>query len=116
MKLSGVLFALLILLVAFATIRYGLSPDLRAQVTGTVSISVGSSTTSSTTFTATVSSTLTATSTTSSTLTTDNTSTIGDGGDSATTTSTNIPELQIGPIVLAFAIGLALVMCRKHRN
>jgi hypothetical protein len=121
LKLFRVPFILLLVSAAFATTLYGLStPDLSAQVTGTVSISMGSNTTSSTSITATVSSTLSTTSTTTSTLTTRRTTIFGggggDGGGSTTTTSTNIPELQTGSIVLASTVGLALLLCRRHRS
>jgi hypothetical protein len=111
LKGSRVLFALLILLVTFVTLHYGLSTDLPAQVTGTVRISVGGPGTTSTTTTVTSISTsvtppssTTATSPTTIILTT------------STMTSTNMPELRIGPMVLACTIGLVLSLCGKHRR
>jgi len=69
-------------------------------------------TTTQTTTTATVSSTLsTPVLPSSSTITTSATT-----STSTTATSTDIPELQAGSMLLAFAVGMTLLLSRRHRN
>jgi hypothetical protein len=126
LKSIHVLSILLLVSVAFPITLYGLSmPNLGAQVTGTISIHIGSSTTSTTTPTTVISTTNTGggggdsgggggpttTIATGSQTVTTLTSTV-DGNTTLTSNiTTNVPEFQVGPTVLAPMIGLALLLC-----
>jgi hypothetical protein len=126
LKPSRASFILLLVIAAFATISYGPStPDLGAQVTGTISIHIGSGTTSTTTPTTVISTSntgggggggrgSTTTIATGSQTVTTLTSTVDGNTTFASTITTNVPEFQVGPMMLASVIGLVLLLCRNQ--